>query len=224
MQNYFVRYGGSPVIYGVRFGHILSKVVSALATFPELLREYREATGLTLQEVADVLHTDFSLVSKWERGARKPDRDQVKALARVLKVDAKPLLTAWLRDAVVYAAGEDELALDALKAAEAQVAYVLFNKQDRAAIVRKLKSGLARFPKVRKAWLFGSFARKDDKPGSDIDLAIEVQDPFSYFELADVQYQLEQLVHRKVDVGFMDSFRPHVRARIDPDLRLIHER
>jgi predicted nucleotidyltransferase len=191
--------------------------------FPDLLRQHREAAGLTLQEVADKLRTDFSLVSKWERGARKPDRKQVQALARVLKADPRILLTAWLRDAVVYAVGEDELALEAVRAAEAQVAYKLFNKQDRNAIVRKLKAGLARFPKVRKAWLFGSFARKDDKPGSDIDLAIEVQDPFSYFELADVQYQLEQLVGRKVDVGFMDAFRPHVRARIEPDLRLIHE-
>lgn len=193
------------------------------ATFPELLRAHREAAGLTLQEVAAKLKTDFSLVSKWERGARKPDRPTIMKLARVLKTPADVLLTAWLRDAVVYAVGDDELALEALKAAEAQVAGKLFNKQDRNAIVRKLKAGLLRFPKVRKAWLFGSFARKDDKPGSDIDLAIEVQDPFSYFDLAEVQYQLEQLVGRKVDVGFMDAFRPHVRERIEPDLRLIHE-
>lgn len=184
---------------------------------------HREAAGLTLQEVAAKLKTDFSLVSKWERGARKPARTDVARLARVLKVPAEELVTAWLRDAVVYAVGDDEFALEAVQAAEAQVAYKLFNKQDRNAIVRKLKVGLARFPKVRKAWLFGSFARKDDKPGSDIDLAIEVRDPFSYFELADVQYQLEQLVGRKVDVGFMDTFRPHVRERIEPDLRLIHE-
>lgn len=194
------------------------------ASFPELLRTHREAAGLTLQEVAAKLKVDLSLVSKWERGVRKPDRNTVKALARLLKIPADALLTIWLRDAVMYAVGDDKLALDALRAAEAQVAYTLFNKQDRSAIVRKLKTGLKGFPKVRKAWLFGSFARKDDKPGSDIDLAIEVQDPFSYFDLAEVQYQLEQLVGRKVDVGFMDTFRPHVRARIEPDLRLIHER
>ncbi|MBS1936817.1 MAG: helix-turn-helix domain-containing protein [Bacteroidetes bacterium] len=198
--------------------------MAATASFPELLRTHRAAAGLTLQEVAAKLKVDLSLVSKWERGVRKPDRNTVKALARLLKIPADALLTIWLRDAVMYAVGDDELALDALRAAEAQVAYTLFNKQDRSAIVRKLKTGLKGFPKVRKAWLFGSFARKDDKPGSDIDLAIEVQDPFSYFDLAEVQYQLEQLVGRKVDVGFMDTFRPHVRARIEPDLRLIHER
>lgn len=197
---------------------------AAQSSFPELLRQHRKAVGLTLQEVAGELDIDFSLVSKWERGERKPDRDQVMDLARVLGVPEKGLLTAWLRDAVLYAVGDDELALDALKAAETQVAWTLFNKQDRNAIIRKLRSGLGKFPKVRKAWLFGSFARKDDKPGSDIDLAIEVQDPFSYFDLAEVQHQLEQLVGRKVDVGFMDTFRPHVRARIEPDLRLIHER
>ena len=79
-------------------------------------------------------------------------------------------------------------------------------------------------PKVKKAWLFGSFARKDDGPGSDIDLVIEVVDPFSYFELAEVQHQLEQGLGRAVDVGFMDSLKPNVLERITPDLQLIHAR
>jgi len=193
-------------------------------TFAESLRVHREARGMTLQEVADKLTVDFSLVSKWERGERKPNRDEVAALAKYLKADAQTLLVAWLRDTVLYAIGDDELGAQALKAAEAQMAYTAFLKQDRTAIVRKLKARLAKFPKVKKAWLFGSFARKDDGPESDIDLAIEVEDPFSYFELAEVQHQLEQGLGRTVDVGFMDAFKPPVLARITPDLKLIHAR
>jgi len=91
--------------------------------FPALLREHREAVGLTLQEVAEKLHTDFSLVSKWERGARKPAEEEVSNLARVLKADRKQLLVAYLRDKVMYEVQNSEYALEALKAAEAQVKY-----------------------------------------------------------------------------------------------------
>lgn len=91
--------------------------------FPALLREHREAAGLTLQEVAEKLHTDFSLVSKWERGARKPAEEEVSNLARVLKADRKQLLVAYLLDKVMYEVQNSEYALEALKAAEAQVKY-----------------------------------------------------------------------------------------------------
>ncbi|MCB9177943.1 MAG: helix-turn-helix transcriptional regulator [Flavobacteriales bacterium] len=96
---------------------------TANTSFPDLLREHREAAGLTLQEVADKLHTDFSLVSKWERGARKPAQEDVTGLARVLKADRKQLLVAYLRDKVMYEVQDSEYALEALKAAEAQVKY-----------------------------------------------------------------------------------------------------
>lgn len=193
-------------------------------SFAELLRHHREAQALPLRAVAAALQVDISLVSKWERGERKPSREEVSQLAKFLKADAEAMLVAWLRDTVLYAIGDDELGAQALKAAEAHMAYTAFLKQDRAALVRKLKARLAKFPKVKKAWLFGSFARKDDGPGSDIDLAIEVEEPFSYFELAEVQHQLEKGLGRSVDVGFMDSFKPPVLARITPDLKLIHAR
>ena len=192
--------------------------------FANLLRQSREINARTLREVAEHLNVDVSLVSKWERGERKPTREEVAKLAKYLKADAQEWLVAWLRDAVLYAISDDELGPHALKAAESQMAYTAFLKQDRNAIVRKLKTRLAKFPKVKKAWLFGSFARKDDRPGSDIDLVIEVLDPFSYFELAEVQHQLEQGLGRSVDVGFIDSLKPNVLDRITPDLKLIHAR
>jgi predicted nucleotidyltransferase len=194
------------------------------ARFADLLRKGREANALTLREVAEMLNVDTSLVSKWERSERKPTRAEVTALAKYMKADPKAWLVAWLSDAIIYAIGDDVLGAEALKAAEAQVAYVAFLKQDRNAILRKLKTRLVAFPKVKKAWIFGSFARKDDGPGSDIDLAIEVEEPFSYFELAEVQHQLEQGLGRAVDVGLMHSFKPPVLQRITPDLKLIHAR
>lgn len=195
-----------------------------LTSFGETIRQRREALGLPLRVVAARLKVDTSLVSKWEHGARRPVQADVVRLARLLQCDRDALIVAWMRDALIDQVGEGPLAVEALQAAEASVAYRLTGSPDRAALVRRLKQGLSNFPKVRKAWLFGSFARGDDKPGSDLDVAIEVDEPFSYFELADVQHQLEALVKRKVDVGFLDSFRPHVLSAITPDLQLIHAR
>jgi transcriptional regulator with XRE-family HTH domain len=107
------------------FGHILSNTMAAVATtsFAELLRHHREAQDLPLRAVAEVLKVDISLVSKWERGERKPHRDEVDALAKCLKADRKQLLVAYLRDKVIYEVQNDEFALEALRAAEAQMKY-----------------------------------------------------------------------------------------------------
>jgi len=91
--------------------------------FADLLRQHREAQALPLRAVAAALKVDISLVSKWERGERKPHRDEVSALAKCLKADRKELLVAYLRDKVLYEVQDDEFAMEALKAAEAQVKY-----------------------------------------------------------------------------------------------------
>jgi transcriptional regulator with XRE-family HTH domain len=111
------------------FGHFLSNAVStAPISFSDLLRHYREAQGQPLRAVAEKLNVDISLVSKWERGERKPHRDEVDALAKYLKADRKELLVAYLRDKVMYEVQNDEFAMEALKAAEAQVKYQAKNR------------------------------------------------------------------------------------------------
>jgi len=47
---------------------------------------------------------------------------------------------------------------------------------------------------------------------------------FSYFDLAEIQHQLENTVNRKIDVGFIDSFKAHIFQNIEPDLKLIYEK
>ena len=77
---------------------------------------------------------------------------------------------------------------------------------------------------IQKAWIYGSFSSQDDGPKSDIDLAIQANENMSYFDLSEIQYQLEKLVKRKIDIGFMDSFKPHILKNVAPDLKLIYER
>lgn len=189
----------------------------------EILRKLREEKRLPLRIVASYLDIDQAILSKVERGLRKLNRHQVIKLADFFKIDENDLLVAWLSDKLVYELADEELALKALQLAEEHVAYVAFKKIDRNEIKKKLIAGMAKFEKIRKAWIYGSFSREDDGPKSDIDIALETSDDFSYFDLADVQFQLEKLVNRKVDVGFIDTFKPYILEHVKPDLKLIYE-
>ncbi|MCX6327160.1 MAG: nucleotidyltransferase domain-containing protein [Bacteroidia bacterium] len=110
--------------------------------------------------------------------------------------------------------------------AEEKVAYRTYEKIDHKAIAKKIKNYLAKDGRVTKAWLFGSFARDEDDFKSDIDLMIEVPPDlkFSLFDLADIQYYLEKLVVKKVDLVMSKGVKPHVMDRIRPDLKIVYER
>ncbi len=189
-----------------------------------MIRNLRKERKLPLREVAGFLDMDQAILSKIERGQRNITREQIIKLADYFKVNQEDFMVAWLSDKIMYTIGEEESALKALQMAEEQVAYRTFQKTDRKAILTVIKDTLRKFSTIRKAWIYGSFSRGDDKPGSDIDMAIEADDAFSYFDLAEIQHQIEQAIHRKVDVGFIDAFKPHIRKNVEPDLKLVYEK
>lgn len=188
-----------------------------------IIRKLREEKKMPLRTVAAYLDIDQAILSKMERGQRKISRDQVVKLAAYFETKEDDLLVAWLSDKLVYELADEDLALKALQVAEEHVAFKAFKKIDRNEIKKQLTAGISKFEKIRKAWIYGSFSREDDGPKSDIDIAIEASDDFSYFDLAEVKYRLEKLVSRKVDVGFMDSFKPYILEHIKSDLKLIYE-
>ena len=189
-----------------------------------MIRKLRKEKKLPLREVAGFLDIDQAILSKIERGQRNIPRVQVIQLAEYFKVSQEDFLVAWLSDKIMYTIGEEESGPKALQMAEEQVAYRTFQKTDRKAITLQIKKVIKAFHAIRKAWIYGSFSRGDDRPGSDIDIAIEADDSFSYFDLAEIQHQIELAIHRKVDIGFIDAFKPHVRKNVEPDLKLVYER
>lgn len=189
----------------------------------DTIRKLRDDKQLPLRVVATFLDIDQAILSKIERGQRKPSREQVVKLAGYFNVKENDLLIAWLSDKVVYELEDEEVALQALQMAEEKVAYIAFKKIDRKEILRQLESGIKKFPLIEKAWIYGSFARQDDDPKSDVDIALQTKPTFTYFDLAEVQHQLEIAINRKVDVGFIDSFKPYILEHVKPDLILIYE-
>ncbi|CAN5383189.1 hypothetical protein BH20BAC1_BH20BAC1_14020 [soil metagenome] len=190
----------------------------------ETIRKLREEKEVPLRTVAAYLDIDQAILSKIERGHRKPSKEQVLKLATYFKVKENDLLVAWLSDRLVYELEGEEVALEALQVAEEKVSYISFKKINRKEILRQLKNEIKKFPQIEKAWIYGSFAREDDGPQSDIDIALKTGSSFSYFDLAEVGAQLERRLNKKVDMGFIDAFKPYIFEHVKPDLKLIYER
>ena len=68
---------------------------------------------------------------------------------------------------------------------------------------------------VRKIGIFGSFARGEEREGSDIDVLVEFQDNYETFDnFMDLKYFLEDLFGRKIDLVTMDALRPQLKDDI----------
>lgn len=193
--------------------------------FGERIREFRKANRETLKSTALATGIDATLLSRIERGERRATRVQMEQLATHLGADTHEMRIAWLGENIYQELQYEEFAQEAIMVAEARVAYGIFQKSDRTAIVNVIKNFLSVDGRVLRAWMFGSFARGDDGPKSDIDLMIEEHPSgsFSYFDLADIQFKLENLLKRKVDIGFASSLRDHAAQNIRQEAQLIYE-
>lgn len=194
--------------------------------FGELIRRYRTDQKLPLRKVAAFLDMDQAILSKIERGKRMATREQVLGLARFYKIDKDKLLVSWLSDKIVYELAEEKNSSQALHAAEQKMAYAVRKKTVRKTISRKLKNVFTEFPLIEKAWLFGSFAREEDTPDSDIDILIDVstENPFTLFDMAEIQERLSFSVNRKIDLVMHRALKPQAKERIQADLKVIYEK
>ena len=59
---------------------------------------------------------------------------------------------------------------------------------------------VARKHKAEWLWVFGSVARKEERPDSDVDLIVEMPQQMSYFGLCDFADDLRDVIGRTVEV------------------------
>ena len=78
---------------------------------------------------------------------------------------------------------------------------------------------------VKKAYLFGSYARNEANQHSDIDILVELDhtQPIGMKFFA-YQIELEKLLNSKVDLVSVDGLSKYVRPFVDKDKILIYER
>ena len=69
--------------------------------------------------------------------------------------------------------------------------------------------------------MFGSVARGDDRPDSDLDLLVEMADDRSLLDLVALEQELEALLQCPVDVLTEQSLDPAMRQRVSADARAL---
>lgn len=74
---------------------------------------------------------------------------------------------------------------------------------------------------VKKAAIFGSFARGEATKSSDVDILIEFKGKKSLFDLAGLKIELEEAIGRKVDVVTYKSLHPLLKEKILSEQQII---
>lgn len=95
--------------------------VDKLKALMQILKEAREQECLLLRQVAAAVNTDTAMISKFEKGERKPTREQIRLLAQVLKIDEKELLISYLSDKVAADLAGEHIAKEVLKVAAKKI-------------------------------------------------------------------------------------------------------
>jgi transcriptional regulator with XRE-family HTH domain len=79
--------------------------------FTEQIKQLREQHKIPQRKLAAVLDIDTATYCKYEKGERRPKREQVVTIAEFLQADEKELLSLWLADQVAaVVADEKEIA------------------------------------------------------------------------------------------------------------------
>jgi predicted nucleotidyltransferase len=92
------------------------------------------------------------------------------------------------------------------------------NRQEIIEKIRSVRGELAQKYGIERLALFGSRARGDATPESDVDLVILESKGRDYFQRVKAKYFLEELLGTSVDLGYYDTIRPVIRKRIEEDL------
>ncbi len=79
---------------------------------------------------------------------------------------------------------------------------------------------------IHKLSLFGSVLRDDFRPDSDVDMIVEFEPDASitYFDLADMQFELVSILGREVDLLTPPALSPRFRQKVLESAVTIYER
>ena len=79
---------------------------------------------------------------------------------------------------------------------------------------------------VLKAWLFGSYSRDEQRPDSDVDImvALDQDAHVGLFKLSGMHLDLQDLLKMRVDLVTDKGLLPFARKSAEQDKKLIYER
>ena len=77
---------------------------------------------------------------------------------------------------------------------------------------------------IRRLSVFGSVARGEERPESDLDLLAEFADGVTLLDLVRAEHELADELGRRVDLLTPAALSPHLRDRIQREARVLYER
>ena len=192
------------------------------------IKSLRIQQKLTLREVAAAIELDQSILSKVERNKMQAPERVIPALAVCLKASYKELQIHYLSERLYQELHSIDYNLEAVEILQTKLEEDSGKKvyrNSRKTLFAKIKQQLSKYP-IEKAWVFGSFARKEDQPDSDIDLLVRfsVDQPIDLFEYIGIQQDLEDLTGRHIDLVEEGQELAKIRPFIHRDKKLIYER
>lgn len=75
----------------------------------------------------------------------------------------------------------------------------------------------------KRIGLFGSVARNEETPNSDIDILYNFDSPISLFTKYDIVEELQLKLHKKIDLVSENAVHPKLKQYIFNDLKMIYE-
>ena len=94
-----------------------------MITLSEILLNARKSKGLILRKVAAEVDIDQSLISKFEKGERKPTIEQIEKLATFYQIPKQQLMVDIISEKVYNQVKDLEFANEILKVAEQKIIY-----------------------------------------------------------------------------------------------------
>lgn len=153
----------------------------------EILKLARTRSGLTQTQLGEYAGVTQSVVSAYESGKREPSFSTLERLVKATGFDL-------------------DIALNAAPSERTLRARVHSHRDELLRVLHELGAVNVR--------LFGSVARGDDRPGSDVDLLVDLREDVGLFSLARMGGEAERILGMSVDVVPANSLREEIAASV----------
>jgi HTH-type transcriptional regulator, competence development regulator len=196
-------------------------------SFGTLIKERREATGLTIRRVASALDLDAGILQKIEESQRNACETHIKPLAQILKLDEAQLHTVFLAEQILRVIRFDQIGLAALQMVEVEVKTYVHKNAHRSFQLEKMRSVFRNFQRVSKAYITDlSEQANGNSNAAPISIAVELVNPFdTTYSLSDIQRSLKITLNKDVLVRKLeDSNFQQNDSDLLPEMELVYQR
>jgi predicted nucleotidyltransferase len=174
----------------------------------------RRVQGITQAQLAGRLGVKRQQVQRWESVAyRTASLERVSCVAEALGWNPPP-------NAAVPLLAAEAPAIYGAPVATPDAPVGVLPVRDLGEIVARIRQHapeLAERYGVTDIAVFGSFARGEQTPGSDVDLIVEVERP-TLETVFGSERRLGEILGRRTEAGSLDAVNPRVRRNIEEDL------